>query len=287
LTCGYRYHLHQPSIGDGITFLGNSMSLRHYAAALCAGAALGGPAHAATSATFAEISQLKYELIDLDLTDGITPAITIAPNFIYAASDEYGAGPDGERQAIRVEGSTGITRTFGETEAATSAARVTSSARVSAAEKGFESVAAYNYGFTLTPNTGLIVSALGKLSLDQPNNNDSYASLSLRGELVAGTYPDNQWTTFTADYTTDRWQGGLTEATINLSGYLFTQKQALSGTLSTGTRALAYLYPPITPPIPSPVPEPTSWMLLLAGAGLIGARARTLGRAQANSDRFV
>lgn len=222
----------------------------------------GTPAWAAT--TSASITDIRYQLIDLDLTDGVAPTLTIGSASSYIAAF-YGNDENYDHQSASVFGIVHVGAGLGEGAARTTTTSLQSNASF-ISPVGIQQAygfASQRVEFTLSPNTGLVFSALGSLSSD-PVTARVEASLYATGVMrtVTNGVESNQSfeNSFSLvdgerDYTL---RGYLATASVEERGYLY---------FKTDTFVRA-----------QPVPEPATYGMLLAGALVVGAAARRKAR---------
>lgn len=238
-----------------------SMSSRSFMPAVCVLAALAGPASAQFAS--ADISQLRYELIDLDPNDGIIPEIVITGASTEVIVELQFPNGDREGRQFNSPGSVDIQRWYGQGEASAAATAVSSRADLFAAPgfyRSFVSHATRRLAFTLSPHTGLRISALGSLDVAPTDWADTRGSLSLSGEFQDSGGPFVEAQSFE-----DRYQTGHGTDSFQLSGYLSSGEEAVSGSFGM------FVY---TRTQVSAVPEPSTVGMLLAGLALVGAAAR-------------
>ncbi|WP_229477246.1 PEP-CTERM sorting domain-containing protein [Massilia rubra] len=237
--------------------------------ALCALAAMCSSAHAATSTAKASIEQFHIELVDLDLTDGVTPSL-----FFTQQSWGVDSVGDAQRQVYTVQGKTSITTSFGATGGSASDSTLSSSASVNhpAVKDGKSHQYTTNSyritNFTLSPHTQMIITALGSVSENRLGVFDSsVARIAMRGKLLdeSGDWVDS----FSKSYQTD---AGST--TLRMYASLSTDEFVRSGNFDVVTQAT------LAGQISS-VPEPSAYAMLLAGTVLVGAMARRRRRTPA------
>ncbi|MDM5181524.1 PEP-CTERM sorting domain-containing protein [Massilia sp. DJPM01] len=227
-------------------------------------AAAWAPAQAASSTVAASIDHFQYQLVDLDLADGISPSIIFGDE--RWSSETYGAG---QHQSLAAPGTTSIVTAFGTSGTTLSRGTMSSTASLNfpvpadGVKHRYGNRNSYAASFTLSPNTQLIFTGVARLSEQLAQNFDySGSRIAMQGTL--GDEAD--WTsTFKKSY--DANNGS---ATVNLYGILMSDAQARQGQFSLETAVS--LSAPIAP-IPS-VPEPSSYAMLLAGTCLVGALAR-------------
>lgn len=232
------------------------MQRKLYIAALTAAVLSTGLATSASAAVAkAEIKGFTIELIDLDLSDSITPSFTFnyqrGWNGSYFDTSIYGARIYYESKTpIQVQiGKTGVymfPTENGLSSGATALDRYT----------GASSQAYLKYGFTLTPHTQVKLSATSSISTLQAGG--SANARTWFGGRTAGDTP------LFFDTLESTW--GVDGASTKL----------FTGTFSSGDTALngVYgLYASVGASAP-PIPEPATYGMLLAGLGVLGMAAR-------------
>lgn len=237
--------------------------------ALTALAAAWAPVHAATSTATASIEQFRYELVDLDLSDGVTPSITFTQE--YWKVDTFGAG---QRQSSAAPATNAIVSEFGSAGGTASDTVVSSTASVNhplpldGVYHAYRNDSYHVVEFTLSPNTQMIFTGLGTVLHDRQGYFDSSSShIGMEGSLWGGA--GGLIDEFRKTYGT-----GNGSATINLYATLMTGAHAGEGRFALQTWAI--LSGPVTT-----VPEPSTYGMLLAGTFLVGAVARRQRRAAA------
>lgn len=232
--------------------------------AIAAAVALSLPLTAFADATAtAQIANFRYEVIDLDLNDGIDAALTLDDTgFVLMAGFQQNGMPDpldylteeGTVSANVSHGSAAVT--FGGGVANASASHVGTQGQLFGTF-GWDS------SFTLTANTKLVV----------------YADAS-----VAGTFDDDRYGTSHAGLFADYWTTEEVEVRDYLLSHLgSSDARTLSITFSSGAEAIngeigyaASAYANV-----SAVPEPSQVALLVAGLAGLGWRLRSAQRKQA------
>lgn len=245
--------------------------MRSFTTSLCllaSAAVFSAPALAASASASASIDQFTFELIDLDLADNITPAITFGDQTWY--SNVRYAGYPYENSEIATAGTTEVLRNFGAGRGATSATSVSASSNLVnpsssyASEHSFTGQSIYAVDFTLTPGTGLRMTAIGSIAVDR-NGLDTLASASLvlDSQLSEWDAPWSEAQNSSQHIST----GEPGSGTFNLSAYLFTEDVARSGRFGISTTASTYI-----DTIPGPIPEPSTYAMLLAGAAIVAVK---------------
>ncbi|MFP5393056.1 MAG: PEP-CTERM sorting domain-containing protein, partial [Gammaproteobacteria bacterium] len=188
---------------------------------------------------------------------------TLSPySYVLSVAGAFGPGP--YEKIVEDEGATSVSASFGHTRGFTSATALSSHTVITAAvndDQYAESRGEYARSFTLTPNTGLAISALGTIHA-QVGGIASLAAVEITGTLADSVDGTAGVMSFSNSHETQ--MGVDTEGSFRLQGYLYSGDQARSGSINLLTRALSFA------PISS-VPEPGSWAMMLAGAALIGA----------------
>lgn len=238
--------------------------------ALAATAVSSAPVQAKTATASAHIDQFTYELIDLDLADGITPGISFFGNDELSVNSRY-LGDGENEQRIATTGATQVTRSYGATSAVMTNTGVSSTSRLVdptapfAVTHQFNSGGHYISNFLLTPGTGLRISALGSLSVDTQGPG-TYGRASFGVGAVLSDYPDrSSESVYSGHYYST--EGG--SASHRVSAFVYTDDAARIGSFSFSSFAHTQLYT-----MPAVVPEPATYAMLLAGVAVIGLARR-------------
>lgn len=227
---------------------------------LAAGMALPGPVHAVSAR--ASVTGFGIQLIDLNPTDGIAPALRMDGITVGAYISAFGpAGPD----SVQVEEYGSVQREYSFGSAFSSAAPDTFLSEISLVGRGFYNSAHSNQfvlEFELTPDTAAIFSAGLAISTDGEYGYASYAD-AFMGAYIDGTGNVG------GSIDTDNLSGDESRSdTVRFE--VRAGSQALKGGfLNVGT----YVYANALP-----VPEPVTWTMLAAGLGVVGAAFRRQGR---------
>lgn len=232
--------------------------------ALAALAAVVAPAHAATSKATASIDNLLFELVDLDLADGITPSITFNTQSFINEVDA-----DGKYESSSLSPSMWSGNAFGSAQGTLTGTSLTSSVSVhhlptqDNVEHMFTNVFNQWSSFTLSPHTQLIVTAVGSIAQEHVGPL-SYAksSITMRASVSDDYFVEG----FTKEY-----ESTARSFSTNLYGSMNSDEKALDVRFHLTTRASLTGI--------SPVPEPSTYGMLLAGTFMVGAMAGRQRRA--------
>lgn len=263
---------------------------------------------ASSTSSFAELSGLRFQLVDIDLSDGITPYIHFAPS--PAVPSDYSSraalnageqfGNPGGPAFTGVSGSVAGTQSQVSASITASGMQAPSTASVSGSSSGPQAYSAvaspigslstplfpqapqFVSPFTLSPNTTLLVSAQasGQVSLTQSAAEratwaeavGSFATLSVRGD-------DGSFQRSAAGVSvggSDLGAAGTAQRQYGESLSLnFSNAGALERTGSLVVEAGVLHTVALAPPIP----EPGTYALMLTGLlGLAGLRRSRRGR---------
>ena len=226
--------------------------------------AAGSPAHAASNATSGSITQLSYQLIDLDLNDGITPSLT----FTSTVNSQVASIGYNQRETLQSEaiGELTIANADGNVRSGVTSTSASASGALApsvASGTGLYVTALRLQNFTLSANTGVTWSALGSLSADHTASAGGSASVYFGGGLddaaddvsERGSFGDSASTT-------------LGSGVYQLGGYLASRVATIgyvSAYVEISNRAFVEI---------PPVPEPESYAMLAAGLLVVGAARR-------------
>lgn len=237
----------------------------HLIGAACAALLASSPVLAQSSSASVEIAGFSYQLIDLDLTDSITPALSFTEQLLSSSFYADGSGMF-DFDEIDQHGATTMTRPSG-------AASTSTHAGGSSAEASYASSAPFDFQqffartfqsweFTLTPATGVLFRSTATLNASHEGDGArSSASAHMAGYLSHFDGSALELSDFTDTVVVD--QGPRRYA---LSGYLHSGQDSLHGWLGIQTDATAYAI--------SPAPEPSTWAMLAVGLGLLGRALR-------------
>lgn len=229
------------------------------------------PAHAAAGQASASLSNIQFRLVDLDLTDNITPSITFQDKQ-SSGQLNYSHGNEGGQNTFSGFDTFSAAYTNGSVSATTTANSVKAQAHISSLVPGKQlSVwvnARQDLAFTLSPSTRLIFSAQGDVFVDQDGIDTSspYALL-------------NAWIN-----TSINGVPGREDAGANLWSTQGMRSRLLQGSLDSGTASATGMLTATTwanfyhaGTIP-PVPEPETYGMLMAGLLVLGGVARRKAR---------
>lgn len=229
-----------------------------------AAAAASGIAQASSGS--ASIHDFAFELIDLDLTDGITPALMFTSDIVNgtvsANMNTVLGNPWDEQRSLARYGTESIDKPQGHALVELSAGGVRADAR--AWRGAFAADGSSGYAFTLTPHTHVRFSAIAQLDVAHDNTTSppdlAEAEAGLVGELF--NFP-GQRTVFD-NYLVSNSPASSSRA---VGVHAYTGDFAGTGYIRADARAFAIGV--------SPIPEPAQWMMLLAGLAIVmGATSR-------------
>lgn len=224
-------------------------------------------AQAQASSAHASLAQLNFQLFDLDLSDGITPAMNITATQTWSQSFYGTLTTPIEDHTIYAAGSSSVSRAFGQAATSGGAAPWTSAASYTDAAPGdiyFKSYNLYQIQFTLTPSTGLLVTADASVDASDAGGGSEASSLAFINGWLNAELPYN--------YLGDGAYAYDTSLSRTLRGQMQSGAVALTGGLHVVTEAVAQL---------APVPEPASVAMLLTGLAVVGAGVRRRGGKEA------
>lgn len=209
------------------------------------------PAACAQSTSSSSLTSFSYQLVDLDLTDGIAAGLTMSPVITFVAASGF-SNADGNPDVADTHngvGTASIAKAYGNASATYDATGVYGSRN--AIEKNYSvlSNALVSWNFVLSANTSVVFSGTGSASVQ------GYGS-SAAVSLFSYGFPDgdlrDEFMVFE----------GSESRLLSLS---FASSQGgLSGTIGSTIQGSAEW-------AAAPVPEPETYAMLLAGLGLIGA----------------
>ncbi|WP_167088788.1 PEP-CTERM sorting domain-containing protein [Massilia frigida] len=237
---------------------------------LAAGMLACAPAQAAYSHASANLNNFQFQLIDLDLTDNITPSIT----FNFTQFDGYLTFLSGKQGGTRYLPDYGTI----------SGAYATGSASATSAPTGLHVEAhvnsvpsslsvqvhtAQSLSFTLSPSTRLMFSAQADAFLDQKGIDRASSTARMSGSLYSTINGVDGFSDFHTALDSKEGKGSRL-----LEGALSSGAGVARGTLSAST-TISLVHSGAT----SPVPEPATYGLLAAGLLVIGAARRKARKA--------
>ncbi|NHZ81787.1 PEP-CTERM sorting domain-containing protein [Massilia sp. CCM 8695] len=231
----------------------------------CATSPLAAQAQLTHASATVTISQWQFELVDLDLSDNIAPAI----NFTEKVEGTSKYALNHRLQTVDTLSGPGYTHASGIVGLATTLATFDHLSATTHGRGGadnhhyFSSHAMYEMNFDLTPMTGIRFSAVTTYDLT-PGEDPDFFKLT-RG-VMEGHMDDEPGGNYEHIFTDDAYvEEGSHIGT--LSGYMTTGATSLQGRLNL--HAISYVLLDT-----SPVPEPGTYAMLLAGVGVLGAARR-------------
>ncbi|HEX8613947.1 MAG TPA: PEP-CTERM sorting domain-containing protein [Telluria sp.] len=231
------------------------------------------PAHAGHVNTSANLSNIQFQLIDLDLTDNITPSITFQ-NKQSGGQLSYVQGAEGGSNSFSGFDTFSAAYTNGSVSATSTATslQAQAQARTSPVAQGQEltvSVSArQELSFTLSPSTRLIFSAQGDAFVDQADidwtSPDASIGAWIETNINGVSVHDESYSSITSSQgKRSRFlQGSVDTGTAIATGML--TASASVNFHDTGTIG--------------PVPEPETYGMLMAGLLVLGGVARRKAR---------
>ena len=262
--------------------LGLSMN-RFIAMSAAAAAVLGSQPAWAVATASATITGFSYSLIDLNLTDGIAPAIIfsaqnsqISVNSGGLADSRFMAGWFNPLQAAM---SSGVGMATGSVNATGARASASSTGTLTPGVAAYSNTNSYpvTASFTITPNTGIIFTTsfagTASTTVGRVGNDSEYASaqgnLSINlNEANGGQYYSGNKNAY-ANYIFSA--GSYAGQTNSFAGAV-----QLSYANFTSIPVTGFIYASASAYTQSslPVPEPETWALMLAGLGTLVFVAR-------------
>lgn len=251
----------------------NKFRIKHVAAALLwlAGGALALPAAAQAPLGSASVSQLTWQLIDLNPSDGIAPEISFHDSYYRTEVWYMAQGDVYERRTIEAAGTDAVNAG----QASISATSLFNVAQASAGltslgQNGWaEARGVYSTRFRLTPYTGVLFSVRAEVDAATALP-DGYSEGSVTFNGSIGNYQSSiANSAFQDDVRTQD-----DALSLLLRGYVHSEAGDAEGRLSLDAFARANTSAPT-----SPVPEPATSAMLLAGLAIVGAGAARRRRA--------
>lgn len=220
------------------------------------GAALPAAAHASSGS--ASIFDFSYELFDLAPADGVAPSLVFTSETINGTVNAnrvtFLGNPWDESRTLSAFGSETIVKEPGSAALEITPESATVGAR--AWRGAFAASGNSAYGFTLTPMTRVVFSAIAEvLVAHDPNNRPdaSEASAGLTGEIANFPGQRSQFSSYVS-------LSAPGETVRSLAVHAFSGDLAASGTITVFANAFAVGV--------SPIPEPAPWSMLLPGLAL-------------------
>lgn len=241
---------------------------------LAAGLLACAPAHAANGNASASLKNIKFQLIDLDLTDNISPSIdffsTSASGYLSFFSSDPGIDETGYSNRFETVNKP---FTYGGASTHNGPTSMRSEMHINTSLPEWTSFVSTNQRlhFTLSPSTRLLFSAEAEVFVQDNGIKDTAANATLGGGFETTIDGVRGYESFSTTLSTSA--GARSEL---LLGVLDTGAAIGTGVLAAGTSASFY-----TDQNTSPVPEPETYGMLLAGLLVLGGVARGKRRGQA------
>lgn len=248
-------------------------STRIVAGLFAAGLLACAPAHAAYGNASVELNNIKFELIDLDLNDSITPSIFFAHQVTYGYLSYHN---DGQHSTLDFAKQGVYAKDFinGSYRASNTPGSLLAEAHGTSATGSMDTWL-YLYQksyFTLSPSTRLVFSADAAVSMD---HDEPFA----RRNTLAGISAEVEWSNKDSsgkDRFAQSLFTGQEARTQSLSGFIETGKHVGTGILAAQTQVQLYYNGSVIPP--SPVPEPATYGMLAMGLMVLGGAVRRKAR---------
>ncbi len=229
-------------------------------------------AQAQVASADVDMFNISFRLTDLDLTDGITPSITITPlvpsSPIRTSYSMYDDGVQAVYERLDDIGATDLSNAFGAASTSTGVDFMRASARYEGNRPGltvFGGSSEYRFGFELTPSTSFAFSAdLTYSAMDPDAEIRASSAVSILGFFLEPAPGQADYVAFQYEKLVqdgnfaDQFYGELRSSNESLLGYF--NMRAGAGVVANDSA--------------SPVPEPATYAMLFSGLVLVGARAR-------------
>lgn len=207
----------------------------------------------------ASLTGFSYQLIDLDLNDGIAASLTLTPDFTWVAARGYqgSSGSPDPSDMLYEKGSTSVSGTFGSASAIYNDSGLYASQTGGSLGYRMAADAMQTWSFVLSANTTVIFTA-----------DASVVGSSVTGYAYAnaGIFASNFSESDT--YLQDQLLQDSSSESRLVSITFSSSQNALSGTVGATAGGSTELFSV------SPVPEPSSNAMLVAGLALAGVCAR-------------
>ncbi len=228
-------------------------------------------AFAQSGAVTTRLSQFSYELVDLDLDDGISPAVQFVLKS-HSLRSAYASNTHLVDEDVGTEmGTTAIAGPSGSAGSSLSTDTWFSHATTRFGPSDYEFYSAYaftTWSYTLTPGTALSLRVLAEHTRNPAPEVDLYVDARLTGRLYGS---DGGWLG-----SIDHYYWGEDESGFSwLEGTVASGTGTATGELVLGVASYAYTSP-------AAVPEPATGLMSLAGLGVVFAVARRRKACQAD-----
>ncbi len=225
------------------------------------------PAQAAYGNATASLNNIQFQLIDLDLTDNISPSITFTGTSASGSLTSY-PYPIGKYEFVNSSGFESVDKVFTYGSGSLSNGPTSMRAEVhlspapGAVSLSMSGSTRQELNFILSPSTRLLFTAEANANVQQEGMTRPYTSATLEGYMSSTINGVDGYEHFTSAL--ERSGGAGNEF---LRGMFDTGAGVGTGRLSASTYTYFNYYP-------SAVPEPETYGMLLAGLLVVGGVAR-------------
>jgi hypothetical protein len=226
----------------------------------------------------ASIGNLQFQLVDLDLNDGITAGISFRNTDVTSSSTiQNGFGDTAEIQTKSVQSANSdvlFTNVFSPQSSAYAGFEGGSFGAISTkgyqqGSGSFDAQQTLSTNFVLTANTAIVFTGYMAGSANTADSNDANLFSMANSSLLIAD--NDQESRNRSAYIERNWFLPFNGAS---SGESFTLTFANKNTASAEVNFLAVAGANGTAVVTAPVPEPETWAMMVAGMGLLGFAAR-------------
>ncbi|WP_229422151.1 PEP-CTERM sorting domain-containing protein [Massilia aquatica] len=241
--------------------------LKIVASLVAAGLLACAPAQAAYGNATASLNNIRFELIDLDLTDNISPSITFTSTSASGRLTSY-PYPSDKYDFVTSSGFESVDKVFTygggslNNGPASMRAEVHLGPAPRAGSLNMSGSTTQNLNFILSPSTRLLFTAEANVNVQQEGITRPYTSATLNGYMSSTINGVAGYEHFTSAL-----EGSAGAGSEFLRGMLDSGTGVGTGQLSASTYTDFSYYP-------SAVPEPETYGMLLAGLLVVGGVAR-------------